>query len=302
MLYQHLLPLTKRKLNDNTNHTDTQSVSSTAGSNARRIAANMFFKKSLKQDVASKGETLQRLQDENRRLRQELKDAKSRIRELESAARVDQLQREETTSSSKPSPLPSNAQESIEYRDDDGGGEDIVDESGDFGVEVEATTTGSQIKGEVLDTASDMHSTTSSARTIPTGNDLKSNLHRRQKELRQQLRRSKSSIGRRYSGEDAYLNYFSRLSTPLESITEIDTRRNVLRDDDDYDIASTTSDITASVASSTMLDDESIDSFSLMSGRMLPLRAMKSLLRVSSDQSDAISFVPDDETVLFGEI
>jgi hypothetical protein len=29
---------------------------------------------------------------------------------------------------------------------------------------------------------------------------------------------------------------------------------------------------------------------------------MKSLLRVSSDQSDAISFVPDDETVLFGEI
>jgi hypothetical protein len=314
MLYQHLLDELKKRNMTESAHNETQNASTTNGSKSRRITASMFFKKSLKQEESSKAdETIQRLQEENRKLRQELNDANSRIHELESAARETEFRQQREISPLSPAPtlvrsatapLYTNTREGVEDRDDDGRGETIDDDSYDgFSVEVEAATAGFEMEVEELlqiEETDETDSTTGSACTIPTANDKKSNSNRK---LRQRMKRSSSN---RRSGEDAYLNYFSRRSPPLESITEIDTRRNSSpHDNNDYcdygDDLTTTSDLTASVAG----DELSIDGGSLMSGRRLPLYAMKSLLRISSaesSQSHAISFVPDDEPVLFGEI
>ena len=307
--------------------TETQNASTTNNSKSRRITANMFFKKSLKQEEPSKAdETVQRLEEENRKLRQELNDANSRIRELESELESESVTREhklrqqretsllssaQTFQRSATAPLyTTNTREGAEDRDDDGRGETstVDDESDDgFSVEVEASTAGFDLEIEDLlemEETDEIHSTTGSACTIPTGNDKKSNSHRK---LRHRSRRR--------SGGNAHLNYFSRRSPPLESITEINTtRRNgssssTRENNNDYcdygDDMTTTSDLTASVAGDELVSNHHDARKSLMSGRRLPLSAMKSLLRASSAESaqlHEISFVSDDEPFLFGEI
>jgi len=304
MVLQQFLLVTKGKMTENSNQTETQNTS-TAGFKASRMSASKFFKKALKKEELSKDETIRRLQDENRELRQELKDANTRIRELESAA-VSNQPRESVMAplrelTSVPSTIKTRiSRNSLEHRDDDVGGEGIDDESDVFSVEVEAETMGAVIKHEIFDNEDEVHSISSSARTIPTGNDKISKFQRRQQEFRQKLRRS-SSIRNR--GDEAHLNYFSRRSPPLERITEINTRKNLLDDTSSgEDSVSTTSDLSMSISSSMLLDDEATDAMSLMSGRKVPLRTMKSLLRISSTDSDTFSYVQDDEQVLFGEI
>jgi hypothetical protein len=275
----------------------------------------MFFKKALKQEEATSpkaDETIQKLEEENRKLRQELNDANSRIHELESesesVARENKLhqQREIPLLSSAQALLRSttaplytmNAREGAEDRDDDDRGETssfVDDESCDgLSVEVEAATVGFDlVKDDLLELEEmdEIESTTGSACTIPTGNDKKSKFHRK---LRHRSRRR--------GGGNAHLNYFSRRSPPLESITEIDTtRRNSSssspRDSSNYydydygDDMTTTSDLTASVAGDDLVQSHyDARKSSLMSGRRLPLSAMKSLLRA------------DNEPVLYGEI
>lgn len=312
-------------------HTETQNASTTNGSKPRRITASMFFKKALKQEESTSpkaDETIQRLEEENRKLRQELNDANSRIHELESesesVARENKLhqQREIPLLSSAQALLRSttaplytmNAREGAEDRDDDDRGETssfVDDESCDgLSVEVEAATVGFDLVIDDLlemEEMDEIESTTGSACTIPTGNDKKSKFHRK---LRHRSRRR--------GGGNAHLNYFSRRSPPLESITEIDTtRRNSSssspRDSSNYydygDDMTTTSDLTASVAGDDLVQSHhDARKSSLMSGRRLPLSAMKSLLRASSAESaqsaqfHEISFVLDNEPVLYGEI
>lgn len=300
------------------NNSDNEIQNSTSsGFKARRSKASMFFKKAMRQDESIKDETIERLQEEKRKLRQELNKAYSRIRELELlTTRPNEqsmaLSANQTAVSSEAELL--YASEGVENRDDDSGHEDIDDEIDGFSVEVAAITRGSTIQGEFLDIENEIYSTAPSAQTVPTGNDKNSNFQRREHQLRQRLRRGDSSTSSKSSGsnsrrgEDAFLDYFSRRnSPPLESITEIETRTCLSYDDDD-DMASTTSELTASVASSAMLADERFfGGGSLMSGKRIPLSAMKSLMRISSaESSEAESasglFVQDGEQVLFGEI
>lgn len=289
----------KAKLSDSSDSESQRSNSTTPGSKARR-KASMLFKKVLKQgDESHKDEAMKKLQSENRKLRQELEDANSRIRELELLNRA---QEKRLLEFAQPTPNPSMEElhytpEGIEYRDDEG--------EKSFSVEVAAITRGNSVQGEFLDIENEVHSTAPSAKTIPTGNDKKSNQQRKQHLMRQKLRRSNSNSSgssRSFHGEDAYLDYFSRRnSPPLESITEVETRPSYFEYDD---ISSATSELTASVSS--LGDEESIGSSTLMGGRRVSLYTMKSLLRISSERSeksDTISFLPADENgVLFGEI
>jgi len=298
---------------DNSDNDTQYSNTSTPGAKARR-KATMFIKKAFKHgdSDSQKEEAMKMLKEENRKLKQQLQAANSRIRQLELFNRA---QSERLSDYAKPTPIPfpdvQYTAEGTEYRDDDDGSEESKDPADSFSVEVAAITRGSKVQGEFLDIENEIHSTAPSAKTIPAGNDKKSKQQRRQHQMRQKLRQSNSSCSnsnssRSFQGEDAYLDYFSRRSSPpMESITEIETIPSYF--EDYYDMASTTSELTASVASSTMGDEESIDSRSLMLGRKLPLRAMKSLLRISSEKSeksDTISFLPadDDSEVLFGEI
>ena len=300
-----------------------------------RRKTSMFFKKTARQDESSKDETIKRLEEEKRKLKQELNKAYSRIRELELL----------TTRPSPSMPIqesPSTSEllytsESAENRDDDI--EVIDDESTSFSVEIVTSTRGSTEQGEVLDIENEICSTTPSAATIPTGNNEKSYTQRRQDQLRLKVRlggrsissmsvggpssrssmsvgdpssrsRSGSSRSSRSNGREAHLDYFSRQnSPPLERIIEIQKRPNHC---DDEDTNSTTSELTASVASSTMLAAErrmsssSGSSSSRMVGRNIPVPQMESLLRISSEstrgvESDTISYIDDDESGLFGE-
>jgi len=283
----------------NDTHVETQNAS-TVGSKARRITASMFFKKASKQEEQLKDETIRKLQEENNKLRQELVDANSRIRKLESAERENRSPSPKSTSDPSETETLA-AREFVEHRDDDGWFEDIDDNCDDFSVEVEAITVASSTGHELFNKYDDeTQSTTSSVCTTPTGNDKISNFQRRQHQIRDRLRRSTSNSSR---GEKAHLNYFFRRSNPLEKASEMNTRRSLLDDSSSVDsVASVTSDFSASFDSSLVHDDKSADGRTLMSGRMLPLHAMKSLLRASSAESDAVSFVPDNEPVLFGEI
>ncbi len=287
----------KAKLSDSSDSESQRSNSTTPGSKARR-KASMLFKKVLKQgDESHKDGAVKKLQSENRKLRQELEDSNTRIRELELLNRA-QEQRLLTFVQPTPNPsMESYTPEGMEYRDDEG--------EKSFSVEVAAITRGNSVQGEFLDIENEIHSTAPSAKTVPTGNDKKSNQQRKQHLMRQKLRRSNSNSSgssRSFQGEDAYLDYFSRRnSPPLESITEVETRPSFFEYDE---ISSATSELTASVSS--MGDEESIGSSSLMGGRRVSLYTMKSLLRISSERSeksDTISFLPADENgVLFGEI
>ena len=147
-----LRPFTKLKMPDNSDN-DSQNPES-AGSKARR-KASMFFKKAMRQDESAKDETIQKLQEEKRKLKQELDRAYSRIRELELlTTRTNQIP---TTSLEKPIPVSPEAasaehlyaSEGVENRDDDGSDNDDDDESTGFSVEVarsasSATASGSQ--------------------------------------------------------------------------------------------------------------------------------------------------------------
>lgn len=304
--HQNFLQQMKPKMPDNSDNDTQYSNTSTPGAKARR-KATMFIKKAFKHDSDSqKEDAMKMLKEENRKLKQQLQAANSRIRQLEFFNRA---QSERLSDYAKPTPIQvpdvQYSAEGTEYRDDDDGSKDPADA---FSVEVAALTRGSKVQGEFLDIENEIHSTAPSAKTIPTGNDKKSKQQRRQHEMRHKLRRSNSSGSsgsRSFHGEDAYLDYFSRRSSPaLESITEIETIPSYF---EDYEFASTTSELTASVASSTMGDEESTDSGSLMLGKRLPLQAMKSLLRISSEKSeksDTITFasIDDDSEVLFGEI
>jgi len=302
----------------NDTNVETQNAS-TVASKARRITASMFFKKASKQEEQLKDETIRKLQEENNKLRQELVDANSRrlqgennklrqelvdansrIRKLESAERENRSPSPKSTSDPSETETLA-AREFVEHRDDDGWFEDIDDNCDDFSVEVEAITVASSTGHELFNKYDDeTQSTTSSVCTTPTGNDKISNFQRRQHQIRDRLRRSTSNSSR---GEKAHLNYFFRRSNPLEKASEMNTRRSLLDDSSSVDsVASVTSDFSASFDSSLVPDDKSADGRTLMSGRMLPLHAMKSLLRASSAESDAVSFVPDNEPVIFGEI
>lgn len=303
MVIQHFLPATNGEMNNSSNQIETHNQS-TGGFKARRISASKFFKKGKKKEELSKDETIKKLQDENDQLRKELNDAYSRIRELESAAIENKtweiaIPPTRETTSAQSTTEASNSRKSFEYRDDDVSGEVIDDDSDVFSIEVEAARTITQ--QESSDHEDEIQSTSASAATIPTGNDKKSKLQRRQKESRQNVRRGSGSRNR---GEDAYLNYFSRRIPPLESITEIAKARSLLDSDSVDDTASTTSDLSMSIASSFFVEDETTETSSLMTGRKIPLRSMKSLLRSSSTStdSDTLPYLQDDEPVLFGEI
>mmetsp|Transcript_25805 Transcript_25805/g.60500 ORF Transcript_25805/g.60500 Transcript_25805/m.60500 type:complete len:304 (+) Transcript_25805:118-1029(+) len=303
MVIQHFLPATKGEMTHSSNQIETHNQS-TAGSKARRISASKFFKKGKKKEELSKDEIVKKLQDENDQLRKELNDANSRIRELESAAIENQtweiaITPTRETGSVQSTTEASNARKSFEYRDDDVSGEEIDDDSDVFSIEVEAARPVTQ--HESFDHEDEVQSTSASASTIPTGNDKKSKLQRRQRESRQKVRRGSGSRSR---GEDAYLNYFSRRIPPLESVTETAMGRSLLDSDSGDDTASTTSDLSMSIASSFFVEDETTETGSLMTGRKIPLRSMKSLLRSSSTstESDTLPYLQDDEPVLFGEI
>ena len=304
MVIQNFLTATKEKMINGTNNQIETQNTSAAGFKARRIAASNFFKKALKKEELSKDEIIRKLKDENRQLRQELNDANSRIRELESAASETQTREIVISPSIEISSVPSNIEtlrssKSFEKRDDEVSGEEIDGDSDVFSVEVSAVSMGSINQQESFDHGDEIQSISASACTIPTGNDKRSKSQRRQQEFQQKFRRSSS---RRSRGEDAYLNYFSRRSQPLESITEVH-KRSLLDDSESGDeIESATSDLSMSIDSSSFEDDDATDASSLMSGRRIPLRAMKSLLRISSTDSDALSYIQDDEPVLFGEI
>jgi len=290
----------------------------------------MFSKKGIKSEKLSKDEIIQKLEEEKIKLQQELKSAKARIRRLESEARVKHLQQRETFQLQEPIVGLSRIgnvliEEGGENRDDDGYEQKSNDDPENFSVEVTAIASGisedekellhdniemhsliSVPSSVLLDDSIEMHSVTSvtsSACTIPTGNDKKSKFSRCQHQLRQRLRRGSN---RRYRGEDAHLGYFSKLRPPLERITESDTQQSFLAKLDDRDESSSTvsatSDLTASVASLTSTDDDSISESSQVTGRSVNLYAMKSLLQTNSGESDVISFEPDDEHFLFGEI
>ena len=289
----------KAKMLDSSDSESQRSNSTTPGSKARR-KASMLFKKVLKQgDESHKDEATKKLKSENRKLRHELEDANIRIRELELLNRA-QEQRLLTFAQPTPNPLMEELHytpEGMEYRDDEG--------EKSFSVEVAAITRGNSVQGEFLDIENEIHSTAPSTKTVPTGNDKKSNQQRKQHLMRQKLRRSNSNSSgssRSFQGEDAYLDYFSRRNShPLESITEVETRPSFFEYDE---ISSATSELTASVSS--LGDEESIGSSTLMGGRRVSLYTMKSLLRISSERSeksDTISYLPADENgVLFGEI
>lgn len=308
MVIQHFRQVTKGKMSNSSNHIETQNTL-IAGFKAHRISTSKFFKKALKKEDSSKDEIIRKFQDENRELRQELNEANSRIRELESAAMANQTRAIVISPSTEATSISSTTQNlhsrySFEYRDDDVSEAGMDDDPDVFSVEVEATTS---IEQESFDMEDEIRSVSSSVKTIPTGNDKKSKLQRRQQEIRQKLRRSSSMPNRnsnpnRNRGEDAYLDYFSRRSRPLGSITEINTRMSLLDDvSSGDDTASTTSDLSLSIGSS-FVDDENTDAISLMSGRKVPLRTMKSLLRSSSGDSESLCYIQDDESGRFGEI
>lgn len=285
-------------------------INTTTKHKTRRIKPGIFLKAKRQQESAD--ESVQKLQQENRQLRQELDDANYRIRELEAAAAAaaaavtEQRQHRDLMLTSSSSATAVVRIRDIDYRDDHGDNNDDTDYDSDnfsiddFSVEVEAATAESPSQQHLSDNES-LSVTSSSDRTIPTGNDKKSKLRRH---LHLGRRGSSSSSSRRNNG-DARRNSFTRRH-PMQSITEMNTstaQRSLFDSLHDYgDLVSTTSDLSSSVTSSalstTTADD---DSTSLMAGRMLPLYAMKSLLRISSTDSDMISTV-DNESFLYGEI
>ena len=279
-------------------------VNTTTRHKTRRIITPGIFLKAKRQQQQSADEIIiRRLQQENRQLRQELNDANYRIHELEAAAAaaIEQRQHRDLSLTSSSSATAVVRIRDIDYRDDHGDNNDDADyDSDNFSIEVESATVESSSQQHLLDNEL-LSVTSSSDRTIPTGNDKKSK-HRRHLHLR---RRWSSSSSSRRNNDDARRNYFTQ-RRPMQSITEINTsttQSSLLDGLSDYDdLVSTTSDLSSSVTSSTLsttaIDDNST---SLMAGRMLPLYAMKSLLRVSSTDSDMIS-TADNESVLYGEI
>jgi len=97
----------------------------------------------------------------------------------------------------------------------------------------------------------------------------------------------------------------------METITEIRTQpkndKNLLDAYGVVDLISTTSDLSSSVASSTRSDSILVSAHdgALLSGKMLPLQAMRSLLRISASDSDSDELsteLVEEESPLFGEI
>lgn len=97
----------------------------------------------------------------------------------------------------------------------------------------------------------------------------------------------------------------------METITEIRTQpkkdKNLLDAYGVVDLISTTSDLSSSAASSTRSESILVSAHdsALLSGKMLPLQAMKSLLRISASDSysDELSTeLEEEESPLFGEI
>jgi|Transcript_14109 hypothetical protein len=311
--------------------TDThKTTKKKTGSKMGRSKIGMFFNNSPLRKDSSSDEIVQKLLQENRQLRQDLSNANNRISKLEEAvaaaaavATTKESQERELSptvrmsmpmSMSMSMPLgyhqATGIREAVDYRDDNSYAysEDTEYEADDFSIEVEASAVESGIRqqreeDEPLDIA-EVESTTASACTIPTGNNKKSNSRRRQLHLHHILRGSGTRTRNTIDKND------DRSSPPIESITQSKEERQRLLGIYGFDDSiSITSDLSSSVSSlKTAEDDNSRSSLipgvdSLMSGRMLPLYAMRSLLRISSTDSDFISgVIADDESSLFGEI
>ena len=259
-----------------------------------RSKIGMFFNHTPAQKDSPSDDIVQRLLEENCKLRQDLSDANNRIRELEekveSVSATKEIQEHKTSIAAPKSTLLEThvmeKQDTIDDRDDSShiSNDESEFDTDDFSIELDVSTvelTMQRYQSQELLDNDELQSTTSSACTTPTGNDKESNNRRRQSQLRRRLR-----------GNGKSPNFYTQQRSLLD----------IYGYDDDS--VSVTSDLSCSVASSRLTKGNSFsEGGSLMSGRRLPLYDMKSLLRISSTDSDVISrSMLDNESTLLGEI
>mmetsp|Transcript_2754 Transcript_2754/g.6575 ORF Transcript_2754/g.6575 Transcript_2754/m.6575 type:complete len:308 (+) Transcript_2754:64-987(+) len=290
------------------------------GSKMGRPKIGMFFNNGTGRKESSSEDIVQRLLQENRQLRQELIDANNRIRELERAAPIPKESMEHYFPLSEPKPSDAesaSARGAMDNRDDDSYAlSDATQyDTDDFSVEVEASEVEFLMRElqqredeeELLD-FDEEQSATPSACTIPTGNDKKSNTRRRQSQLRRRVRgsdRNRNEVPKNHDARHCYFPQQQRHSS-IETITEMAQNQSLLDLYGIEDLISITSDlssVSSSVEDNVSTGTSNSKGNSLMSGKMLPLYAMKSLLRISSTDSDFTSLgLEDEESILLGEI
>jgi len=183
----------------------------TPGSKAGLTKVAMFFSKG--RHGKSPEDMIQKLLQENRKLRKELKNANSRLLELEVAAALSTTIMTATSTENAPD------DNTIEFTEDPSDDRDdnahtyggvAHQDSDDFSVEVEASAFMKQHQRQKSVNFDDIQSATGSACTIPTGNDKKSKSFRHQLDLRRRMRGGRSTSSRHSNNNGTASNrYFS---------------------------------------------------------------------------------------------